>query len=132
MILLKEAATLAKHVHKLRQQGCIIGFVPTMGALHSGHISLIEKSKSICDVTVSSIFVNPTQFNDPNDFEKYPVTLANDILLLENFGCDILFLPSVEEMYPYGTDIKKRYELGEIEFLLEGKFRPGHFQEFAR
>ncbi|MCW3106609.1 MAG: pantoate--beta-alanine ligase [Segetibacter sp.] len=128
MILFKEAATLAKYIKQLKQEGQVIGFAPTMGALHSGHISLIEKSKSICDKTVSSIFVNPTQFNDSKDFEKYPVTIGNDILLLENAGCDILFLPSVTEIYPNGTSIRNRYDLGETEFLLEGKFRPGHFQ----
>lgn len=105
-----------------------MGFVPTMGALHSGHISLIEKSRATCDVTVSSIFVNPTQFNDPKDFEKYPVTIASDILLLENVRCDILFMPSVDEMYPTGTATTNHYDLGEIEFVLEGKFRPRHFQ----
>ena len=128
MTLFKEAAALAKHVSQLKQDGNSIGFAPTMGALHVGHISLIQKSKLICNITVSSIFVNPTQFNDPKDFEKYPVTIGNDILLLEKAGCDILFLPSIAEIYPSGTTPKKRYELGEIEFLLEGKFRPGHFQ----
>jgi pantoate--beta-alanine ligase len=82
MILFKEAAPLSKHISKLRDKGNSIGFAPTMGALHSGHISLIEKSKTICDITVSSIFVNPTQFNDPKDFEKYPVTIGSDISAL--------------------------------------------------
>ena len=128
MIVIKEAVTLAKQLGQLKHDGNLIGFVPTMGALHAGHISLIQKSKRICDITVSSIFVNPTQFNDPKDFEKYPVAIGNDILLLEKAGCDILFLPSVREIYPDGTNPINRYDLGEIEFLLEGKFRPGHFQ----
>ena len=128
MILFKEAAKLTAYLQQLRQDGACIGFAPTMGALHSGHISLIEKSKSIGDITVSSIFVNPTQFNDPGDFEKYPVTLSNDIRLLETSGCDVLFLPSVTEIYPNGLGLPTRYELGEIEFVLEGKYRPGHFQ----
>lgn len=128
MILFKEAAGLAKHLRQLKLKGLRIGFVPTMGALHAGHMSLIEKSKSTCDVTVSSIFVNPTQFNDPKDFEKYPVTITNDLLLLTNVGCDILFLPSVKEIYPHGTAFRDRYHLGEIESVLEGRFRPGHFQ----
>jgi pantoate--beta-alanine ligase len=128
MILFKEGHRLAKHLGKLKQGACSIGFAPTMGALHAGHISLIQTSKSICDITVSSIFVNPTQFNDPKDFEKYPVTIANDILLLEQAGCDILFLPSVSEIYPNGTAANTNYLLGEVEFVLEGKFRPGHFQ----
>lgn len=128
MILFKEAASLSKHISKLREEGKSIGFAPTMGALHCGHISLIENSKAICDITVSSIFVNPTQFNDPKDFEKYPVTIPNDISALETIGCDVLFIPSVTEIYPAGMNNVIRYELGEIELLLEGRFRPGHFQ----
>lgn len=99
-----------------------------MGALHLGHISLIESSRKDNDITISSIFVNPTQFNDPKDFEKYPVTIEKDILQLEQAGCDVLFLPSVEEIYPNGTTSKQHYDLGEMETLLEGKFRPGHYQ----
>ncbi|MDQ6812969.1 MAG: pantoate--beta-alanine ligase, partial [Bacteroidota bacterium] len=128
MIVFKEAQSLAKHLRQLRQNGHSIGFAPTMGALHQGHISLIQQSKDTCDITVSSIFINPTQFNDPKDFEKYPVTIGNDILLLEKAACDILFLPSVSEIYPKGTAAGKAYDLGEVEFILEGKFRPGHFQ----
>lgn len=128
MILFKEAAALKKYVESLKNLGKTIGFVPTMGALHDGHISLIKSSNEKCDVTVCSIFVNPTQFNDPKDFEKYPVTISNDILILEENSCDVLFLPAVMEMYPAGTTLNKKYELGPIETLLEGKFRPGHFQ----
>lgn len=128
MILFKEIVTLAKHLTQLKQQGLSVGFVPTMGALHGGHISLIEKSKTTCDITVSSIFVNPTQFNNVKDFEKYPITVSNDILLLEKSGCDVLFMPRVNEIYPDGFSSKYHYDLGEIEFVLEGKYRPGHFQ----
>ncbi len=128
MILFKEALVLEEYLRQRKLNGGTIGFSPTMGALHKGHISLIEKSKSICTITVASIFVNPTQFNDPKDFEKYPETIESDILLLENAGCDILFLPSVEEIYPGGTNTQNGYDLGEIEHLLEGKYRPGHFQ----
>jgi pantoate--beta-alanine ligase len=128
MILFKEAAVLSNYLNKLRDEGYSIGFAPTMGALHLGHISLIEKSKKLCDVTVSSIFVNPTQFNDLKDFNKYPVTTGNDILLLESVGCDVLFLPTVTEIYPAGIWGATHYDLGAIEFLLEGEFRPGHFQ----
>lgn len=128
MILFKEKVTIANYLRQLKQQRRSIGFVPTMGALHAGHTSLIEKSKNLNDITVCSIFVNPTQFNDLKDFEKYPATIANDILLLEKTGCDVLFMPSVDEMYPDGTHRQDHYDLGEIEFLLEGKFRPGHFQ----
>ena len=128
MILYKEAAALKKEIEKIRQSGKTIGFVPTMGALHKGHISLVNLSKSKCDITVCSIFVNPTQFNDPKDFEKYPLTIGNDILLLENTSCDILFFPAVTEIYPAGIAFMQHYDLGETENMLEGKYRPGHFQ----
>jgi pantoate--beta-alanine ligase len=104
-----------------------IGFVPTMGALHKGHLSLINKSKSAENLTVCSIFVNPTQFNNPDDFQKYPITIEEDIKLLEMNGCDILFLPSYSEIYPHDF-LAKNYELGLIETSLEGAYRPGHFQ----
>jgi pantoate--beta-alanine ligase len=104
-----------------------VGFVPTMGALHEGHLSLIEFSKIDNDLTVCSIFVNPTQFNNTTDFEKYPSTLESDIYLLEKAGCDILFLPQKDEIYPVDF-LKKNYTLGYLENILEGKYRPGHFQ----
>jgi pantoate--beta-alanine ligase len=128
MILFKRAAELRDYLEKQRKKSKKTGFAPTMGALHDGHISLLEASKKENDLSVVSIFVNPTQFNDPADYAKYPVTLEKDILLLEAGGCDILFLPSVEEMYPSGQMLKKKYELGYLETLLEGSFRPGHFQ----
>jgi pantoate--beta-alanine ligase len=128
MILLKKATDLHKWIESQRKKGHPIGFVPTMGALHPGHISLIEQSKKASNSTVCSIFVNPTQFNDPADFEKYPVTIEKDIALLETAGCDVLFLPSVSEIYPDGVNAKRQYDLGFLETLLEGKFRPGHFQ----
>ncbi|HWR32473.1 MAG TPA: pantoate--beta-alanine ligase [Chitinophagaceae bacterium] len=128
MILLKNAADLRKWLESQREAGKIIGFVPTMGALHDGHLSLIGFSKKDNDVTVASIFVNPAQFNDPGDFEKYPVTIEKDINLLEKVGCDVLFLPSVNEIYPHGVKAAIHYDLGFIETVLEGKFRPGHFQ----
>ncbi|MFL0163300.1 pantoate--beta-alanine ligase [Aquirufa salirivi] len=111
-----------------RLKNTLIGFVPTMGALHAGHLSLIEKSKQHGTVTVCSIFVNPTQFNDPKDFEKYPKTLDEDIQKLELTGCEALFLPSVEEMYPEGMHQLPHYSLGRLEELWEGAHRPGHFQ----
>jgi pantoate--beta-alanine ligase len=104
------------------------GFIPTMGALHEGHASLIREAKTGDRFTVCSIFVNPTQFNDPADFAKYPKTLQADIGLLEKNGVDVLFLPSVEEMYPDGTGPVAQYDLGYLETILEGKYRPGHFQ----
>ncbi len=106
----------------------MVGFVPTMGALHAGHLSLIDFCRKECSLTVCSIFVNPTQFNDPADFEKYPSTLESDIDRLESAGCDLLFLPSVHEIYPGGLNKINKYELGDLETKLEGAFRPGHFQ----
>jgi pantoate--beta-alanine ligase len=128
MILFKQVKPLKKYIAGLKNQGKTIGFIPTMGALHKGHLSLIRESRQQCSVTVCSIFVNPTQFNDPKDFEKYPVTIENDILLLEQGGADILFLPSVAEMYPDGLTSPVHYELGYLENILEGFYRPGHFQ----
>lgn len=128
MTLFKEAAALKKHIEKLKQAGSVIGFVPTMGALHEGHVSLIKECKATCDVTVCSIFINPTQFTNPDDFKKYPVTIDSDLLTLKINNLDILFLPTVLEMYPEGLNEPVHYDLGEIENLLEGEFRPGHFQ----
>jgi pantoate--beta-alanine ligase len=96
--------------------------------LHPGHISLINASRKENEINVCSIFVNPTQFNDPKDFEKYPITLEKDISMLEEAGCQVLFLPAVNEMYPAGTEQNKKYELGFLEAVLEGSFRPGHYQ----
>ncbi len=128
MILFKRAGDLTRWLDQQQLSGKSIGFVPTLGALHAGHISLITISKRSAGVTVCSIFVNPTQFNDPKDFQKYPITLEKDIALLEQSGTDVLFLPEVEEIYPDGTSGLERYDLGRIESLLEGKYRPGHFQ----
>lgn len=128
MIICKTITTLLSTLNKHRLQNNKIGFVPTMGALHEGHISLINQSNQTADVTVCSIFVNPTQFNDVKDFKKYPITIENDILLLEKAQCHILFLPSVQEMYPNGTVIHEHYNLGFVETVLEGKFRANHFQ----
>ncbi len=128
MILFKKTAPLTAYLQQARNKGSRIGFAPTMGALHEGHLSLIEASKKQNDLTVASIFVNPAQFNDPKDFEKYPVTLEKDIAFLLQAGCDILFLPSVPEVYPHGIDEMRHYDLGYLETILEGKYRPGHFQ----
>jgi len=128
MILFKKANDLGKYLEHQREKGAETGFVPTMGALHEGHHSLVRTSLQKGLLTVSSIFVNPTQFNDPADFQKYPVTIEKDILALEQNGCDILFLPGVEEIYPRGLKMESPYDLGYIETILEGKFRPGHFQ----
>ena len=128
MIIFKYIKDIQSFLQNRRSEGLVTGFAPTMGALHQGHISLIEKSKEEADLTVSSIFVNPTQFNDPTDFEKYPITIDKDIYMLEKAGCDVLFLPSVTEMYPEGLKNQKHYELGYLETILDGAYRPGHFQ----
>ncbi len=127
MILFKKATDLRHYLDAQEKAGLKTGFVPTMGALHAGHISLVTESKTRTGLTVCSIFVNPAQFNDPADFDKYPITLDKDIYLLEKARCDVLFLPSKEEIYP--PEYKKEtYELGYLETVLEGKYRPGHFQ----
>lgn len=128
MILFKKADELRSYCEAKKKQGLSTGFAPTMGALHEGHISLIKACREKTDITISSIFVNPTQFNDPKDFKQYPHTIEKDIYLLEGAGCDLLFIPSVEEMYPNGIQSTQHYNLGVLETLLEGKFRPGHFQ----
>jgi pantoate--beta-alanine ligase len=128
MIIFKYAEPLARYIQQQKTAGKQIGFVPTMGALHSGHIALINQSKQATAVTVCSIFVNPTQFNNPSDYQLYPQTIEQDIAKLEAAGCDALFLPSIAEMYPLGTTSLEHYDLGYLETLLEGKFRPGHFQ----
>ncbi|MBO9202314.1 MULTISPECIES: pantoate--beta-alanine ligase [Niastella] len=128
MIIFKYAEPLARYIQQQKAAGKQVGFVPTMGALHNGHIALIDQSKQATAVTVCSIFVNPTQFNNPNDYQLYPQTIEQDIVKLEAAGCDALFLPSIAEMYPQGTTGLEHYDLGYLETLLEGKYRPGHFQ----
>ncbi|HYK46598.1 MAG TPA: pantoate--beta-alanine ligase [Parafilimonas sp.] len=128
MRLFKKIGPVRHCLQKFRDKKYYIGFVPTMGALHEGHLSLIQQCKKLCDLTVCSIFINPVQFNDPKDFEKYPVTLENDILLLERDKTDVLFLPSVKEIYPGGITNLHQYDLDNLENILEGYYRPGHFQ----
>lgn len=128
MNIFTTAEEIQAHVRSARAKGQLIGFVPTMGALHQGHVSLIESCRAHTGVTVVSIFVNPAQFNDPADYTKYPVTTDKDIALLEKSAADVLFLPRVEEIYPQGTATLEHYDLGYLETLLEGVYRPGHFQ----
>ncbi len=128
MIIFKHISDIKKHLVALERRGKTVGFAPTMGALHQGHISLIGKAAETCEVVVSSIFVNPTQFNDPADFNKYPITIEQDINMLERGGCDLLLLPSVSEMYPNGLQQTMQYDLGYLETILDGAYRPGHFQ----
>ncbi len=110
---------------KSLQSGKTIGFVPTMGALHQGHLDLVKNSKKECDITVVSIFVNPTQFNNPEDFAKYPITLEQDLKKLEDEGTDFAFLPETLSIYPEKPVLTLNF--GELEHVLEGEFRPGHF-----
>lgn len=127
MVIFKNISLLKGYLARAKKQGSL-GFVPTMGALHPGHLALVRAALRENGLTVASIFVNPTQFNDPGDFQKYPITIENDIRLLEQEGCDVLFLPSVPEIYPNGLAEDEHYDLGMLEQVLEGKFRPGHFQ----
>lgn len=103
-----------------------VALVPTMGALHPGHVSLIKAAQEIADFVVCSVFVNPTQFTDPKDLEKYPRPVEHDIKMLEQAGCDLVFMPSVQEMYPQQE--QWHIDLGSAEFLLEGAYRKGHYQ----
>ena len=113
----------------LRAKGLKIALVPTMGALHHGHLSLIAAAQKQADVVVCSIFVNPTQFTDPKDLEKYPRPLEHDIKMLAEAGCNFVFMPTVKEMYPsYPEPENWKINLGNAEFVLEGEFRKGHYQ----
>ncbi|PHN03315.1 pantoate--beta-alanine ligase [Flavilitoribacter nigricans] len=127
MYLFQRSEDLQNWLQTVRGHNRKIGFVPTMGALHAGHLSLIDQSAAANTFTVCSIFVNPTQFNDHTDLEKYPRTPARDIELLVNSGCDALFLPAVGEVYPEGLDTGVDVSLGQLAEVMEGAFRPGHF-----
>ncbi|MDR0262737.1 MAG: pantoate--beta-alanine ligase [Sphingobacterium sp.] len=127
MEIFKTKASLQAYLQEARSTGQKIALIPTMGALHEGHLSLLNYAKPISDIRVCSIFVNPTQFNDPKDLEKYPRPIENDIRLLESVDCDILFLPSVDEMYPDKNEVW-HLDLGELDQIWEGEKRPGHFQ----
>jgi pantoate--beta-alanine ligase len=128
MIVVETIKRLKQELENYKSKN--VGFVPTMGALHSGHISLVERSVKENDVTVVSVFVNPTQFNDKADLERYPRTEEADKKLLEAAGCDIVFMPQVEEMYP--EEDTRVFNFGSIETVMEGKYRPGHFNGVAQ
>ena len=145
MLILNSIQELQNHLNSIRNQKKRIGFVPTMGALHAGHISLVDKAKADCDVAVCSIFVNPTQFNDLSDLDKYPRTLEVDCQLLEEANCDIVFAPEVKEMYSDAElELKKQkiedkswtnghlVDFGTLETVMEGAHRPGHFNGVAQ
>lgn len=129
MEIFKQIAPLRAYLDQLRKSEKSIGLVPTMGALHPGHISLVEASKSQNDITVATIYINPTQFNNPNDLQKYPKTPEKDILMLNNAGCDVVFAPEDGEMYAEKSAIK--FDFGNLDRVMEGKFRPGHFSGVA-
>jgi pantoate--beta-alanine ligase len=128
MILIETIEKLKEVLSRMKNNGKTIGLVPTMGALHEGHISLIKKAKSENQVVVVSIFVNPLQFNNPNDLEKYPRDLEKDLLLIENIT-DIVFAPSAQEIFP--AEPTEKYNFGELETMMEDISRPGHFNGVA-
>jgi pantoate--beta-alanine ligase len=128
MILFKKSEDLLNWLNIQKKEGKTIGFVPTMGALHEGHMQLINACRAITSLCISSIFVNPVQFNDARDFELYPVSLEKDIDMLTRAGTDVLFLPSEPEIYRQGKTGLETYDLGGLESILEGRYRPGHFQ----
>jgi pantoate--beta-alanine ligase len=130
MIVIKSFHDLNKCLNKLLKADSKIGFVATMGALHSGHVSLIKRSKSENDTTICSIFVNPKQFNDPEDLKKYPRPIEKDIILLTEAHTDILFLPSIEDIYP-NSYVEPQIDLNGLDTIWEGAMRPGHFKGVA-
>ncbi len=131
MLLFKKEKDLKAFIQQEKLAGKKVGFVPTMGALHDGHLSLMALSLETTDVTVCSIFVNPTQFNNADDLEKYPRTIENDIVMLETAGVQVLFLPSVEEVYPKNLTYPD-FDFNGLDHLMEGEHRPGHFEGVAQ
>ena len=133
MYIFQKAADLRSHLKTiLRGRSSTIGFIPTMGALHEGHLALIRAAQANGCYTVCSIFVNPTQFNDPSDLEKYPRTPEKDAELLEKVGCDVIFMPEVEEIYPPGDIQDFELDFEGLDEVMEGVFRPGHFKGVAQ
>ena len=129
MQIFREIHPLKAFLVEKRLSGRTIGFVPTMGALHEGHLSLIHASRNETSITVCSIFVNPAQFNNPSDLQKYPRTLEKDIQMLENAGCDVLFCPEADEIYTSQHIVQ--FDFGQLDKVMEGQFRPGHFSGVA-
>ncbi len=131
MDIFKTGNHLQAHIEKLKLQKLKIGFVPTMGALHDGHLSLVAAAATENDMVVVSIFVNPMQFNKSDDLKNYPRDVDSDLKILENSECDLVFVPSVDEMYPNEDSMKKKYDFGKIVEIMEGKHRPSHFDGVA-
>lgn len=127
MLIFETVAELTAHLEKARQFDYKIGFVPTMGALHEGHIALVDQSKANKDYTICSIFVNPTQFNDPEDLVNYPRTLDEDLALLKAAKTDVAFVPNTDEVYKEGAPIVPNFKFGQLTKVMEGAYRPGHF-----
>ena len=130
MEIFKTKKEISKKIESLKSERNSIGFVPTMGTLHKGHLSLIECSANKNDKTVVSIFINPAQFNDKKDLENYPRSLDSDLRLLRESKCDIIFTPSVNEMYPEPDN--RKFNFGNLDKIMEGKYRPGHFDGVAK
>ena len=130
MHIIEKKTDLADYLAQCRANNKTVGFVPTMGALHEGHLSLVKRSTEECDVTVVSVFVNPTQFNDKNDLMNYPRCVDKDCALLETVGCNAVFTPSVEEMYPEPDT--RVFSFGTLDKVMEGEHRPGHFNGVAQ
>jgi len=130
MDIFRTKAELQNKITQLKENNCSIGFVPTMGALHEGHISLVRCCNKENDITVVSIFVNPAQFNEREDYEKYPRDVQKDIDWLKEFDCDIVFNPSETEMYPEPDN--RTFDFGDLDKILEGYYRPGHFNGVAK
>ena len=131
MKIFRKVKDLQSCLEQEREAGRHIGFAPTMGALHDGHLELIRMAKHDETFTVASIFVNPTQFNDPRDLEKYPRMPEKDAELLLSVHCDALFMPTVDEVYPPGKDLTLHLDFDALATVMEGEFRPGHFQGMA-
>lgn len=129
MIIFEKIKETQEHLEKIKSKGLSIGFVPTMGSLHEGHLSLIREAKRENNYVICSIFVNPIQFNNKNDLKNYPREFESDIELLKNEKCDLLFHPSVEEMYPEPAD--EKFDFGGLDEVMEGMYRKGHFNGVA-
>lgn len=130
MQIIEKTIDLEQIVSTYRSQGKSIALVPTMGALHAGHLSLVKQAKKDCDICIVSVFVNPTQFNNKEDLEKYPRDIDRDVQLLKDDGVDVIFAPTVEEVYPKPDT--RQFDFGELDKVMEGKYRSGHFNGVAQ